>query len=397
MIDQKMIPIVIALVVIIATVVYYFYTQISGLKSRLTNLELIISKQQQSLLNTGGGSGNNSGSNGSMNQSQQYQQLPAPVSVPGMGGIRSPIVIQQGLPPKSPTPVMNLDVEQLNPSDIQKALQGPGGHFMGSEEDDNVYEAIEGGGVGVGVGGGIFGPTTHMMMSVMKHINTLDLASNFAKSMQNHGDEDDEEMESQTDDIFAKKPVTGTEKIDQILGESESASPPKSGIKVFLMTTSVGGDDNDNNNDYEQQQQEMNSKKSVKPVVEDVGEGPKTPDLLTEDDLRNMHIHELKDLSKKYGLKSNQRWKKNDYIREIMTANTAKIQEVRSMKNVQLSHVNQDDEMDLDDDGGDHENEIDHDEIIPSFGDINQPTTQLDFGDMEVMGDGDDIIDLDGM
>jgi hypothetical protein len=43
-----------------------------------------------------------------------------------------------------------------------------------------------------------------------------------------------------------------------------------------------------------------------------------------------------------------------------MMANSAKIEEVRSMKNMPLSHMNETDEMDLD-----------NDEIIPNFGEVN--------------------------
>jgi hypothetical protein len=135
-------------------------------------------------------------------------------------------------------------------------------------------------------------------------MNTIDLASGFAKSMEND-DEEYEEIESQTDDIFVKKSTNGTEKIDQILGESGSGlSPSKSGIKVFLMSSSVN--DNLENDDQDGDiEDDLKSKKSVGPVIEEVSEAPKTPELLTESDLRNMHIHDLKDLSKKYGLKSN--------------------------------------------------------------------------------------------
>jgi hypothetical protein len=62
MIDMKMLPIVIALVIIIATTAFYFYTQVQGIKARVNNIEVALSKFNAALpppsviMNTGGSS-----------------------------------------------------------------------------------------------------------------------------------------------------------------------------------------------------------------------------------------------------------------------------------------------------------------------------------------------------
>lgn len=309
-----MLPIVIALVIIIATTAFYFYTQVQGIKARVNNIEVALSKFNAALpppsnviMNTGGSS-----------SVLPALAAPTPAVAPIMS-TRPGNQIQMALPQKSPTPTMNVDVEQLNFSQIQKAMEN--GNYMMIQKDENCDDDV-----------------------------VDDMSENEYGQMLLQKSVDLKEFDHDGDD----NPMTTSTFVVNIgMGNAEDMASAAVAAAFMSIAKNGGERHHDQKDDVfqtsgakiEQLDDNITTMTGDHNDEEDMSSSLQSEDEITENGLKNMNLHDLKELSKKYGLKMNPKWKKLDYVKEIWLA----VQNSRKMKNMDRVI---DDDMEIVDDGG---------------------------------------------